>query len=133
MVDASRAIDAYLVARFGIGLERVLSDATAGVVSLAIAGSVKIACDPVGTFAYEDGGASEQYQGVLTVEGVTYRFRCSVFTDAGDARFVESIGELEAVQWGVRVATSPDAKAGRLPPGLPSRENLANRFNKASR
>lgn len=97
MLDASRAIDAYLISRFGIGLERVLSEATAGVVSLAIAGAVKVACDPVGTFAYEDGGASEQHQGMLTVEGVRYRFKCSVFIDAGDARFIESIGELEAV------------------------------------
>jgi hypothetical protein len=48
MMDASQAIDAYLIARFGISLERVLADATAGVVSLAIAGSVKVACDPVG-------------------------------------------------------------------------------------
>jgi len=113
MVDASRAIDAYLISRFGIGLERVLADATAGVVSLAIAGSVKVACDPVGTFAYEDGGASEQYQGMLTVEGVTYRFRCSVFTDAGEARFMESIGELEAVQWGVRLVVPDDAVGQR--------------------
>jgi hypothetical protein len=97
-MDASQAIDAYLAARFGISLERVLADATAGVVSLAIAGAVAVDCDPVGSFAYEDGGASEQYQGTLTVEGVTYRFRCSVFTDAGDARFMESIGELEAVR-----------------------------------
>ncbi len=113
MVDASRAIDAYLITRFGIGLERVLAEATAGVVSLAIAGSVKVGCDPVGTFAYEDGGASEQYQGMLTVEGVTYRFRCSVFTDAGEARFMESIGELEAVQWGVRLVVPDDAVGQR--------------------
>ncbi len=113
VVDASLAIDAYLITRFGIGLERVLADATAGVVSLAIAGSVKVACDPVGTFAYEDGGASEQYQGMLTVEGVTYRFRCSVFTDAGEARFMESIGELEAVQWGVRLVVPDDAVGQR--------------------
>jgi hypothetical protein len=109
MMDASHAIDAYLIARFGISLERVLADATAGVVSLAIAGSVKVACDPVGSFAYEDGGASEQYQGVLAVEGVTYRFRCSVFTDAGEARFMERIGELEAVRWGVRLLVPADA------------------------
>jgi hypothetical protein len=38
-----------------------------------------------------------------------------------------------AVIVGIRVATLPDVKAGRLPPGLPSRENLANRHNKESR
>jgi hypothetical protein len=113
MMDASQAIDAYLIARFGISLERVLADATAGVVSLAIAGSVKVACDPVGSFAYEDGGASEQYQGVVTVEGVAYRFRCSVFIDASEARFMESISELEAVRWGVRLVLPGDAVGQR--------------------
>jgi hypothetical protein len=109
MGDASLAIDAYLLARFGVGLERVLTDATAGVVSLAIARSVEVACDPVGFFAYEDDGATEQYQGLLTVEGVTYRFRCSVFIDASGARFMENIGELEAVQWGVRLVVPGNA------------------------
>ena len=69
----------------------------------AFAGSVTVACDPVGAFDYEDGGTSALYQGMLTIEGVTYRFRCAVFTDAGGGRFVESVGELQIVDWGVRL------------------------------
>jgi hypothetical protein len=103
MRDAA-AVDAYLSNRFGIGLERLLADATLGRRPPALARSVEIACDPVGAYAYADGGVSELYQGLLTIEGVTYRFRCAVFTDAGAARFVESVGELETVSWGVRLA-----------------------------
>jgi hypothetical protein len=33
-----------------------------------------------------------------------------------------------AVMAWIRVAILPDAKAGRLPPGLPSQENLVKRF-----
>jgi hypothetical protein len=81
-MDASDAIDAYLVARFGISLERVLADATVGVVNLAINASVKVACDPIGAFLYDDGGISEAYQGVPIVEGVTYRLRFVTFTES---------------------------------------------------
>lgn len=104
MQDAGDALDAYMAARFGITLERLLSDATAGRAMVGAKGAVAVTCDPVGAFVYEDGGASELFQGILTVEGVVYRFRCSVFTDAGGARFVESIGDLETVRWGVRLA-----------------------------
>jgi hypothetical protein len=41
---------------------------------------------------------------MLTIEGVVYRFRCSIFTDTGGASFVESVGALEIVRWGVRLA-----------------------------
>ena len=107
MRDASDAVDAYLTNRFGIGLERLLTDATSGRRNPATIRSVEIACDPVGCFTYEDGGTSELFQGLLTIEGVTYRFRCTIFTDAGAARFVESIGELETVSWGVRLVMPP--------------------------
>jgi hypothetical protein len=101
MHDASEPIDSYLTSRFGIGLERVLLDASAGYTDPSLAGSVRTACDPVGAFTYEDGGVSELYQGVLTLEGVTYRYRCAVFTDSGGARFLETLGEVEAVRWEV--------------------------------
>jgi hypothetical protein len=103
MRDASDAVDAYLTNRFGIGLEWLLAEATSGVPASALAASVTVACDPVGAFDYEDGGTSALYQGLLTIEGVTYRFRCAVFTDAGGGRFVESVGELQIVDWAVRL------------------------------
>jgi hypothetical protein len=103
MPDAFDAIDAYLTSRFGTGLERLLADATSRGAASALAGSVTVACDPVGTLDYEDGGTSTLYQGLLRIEGVTYRFGCAVFTDAGGGRFIESVGELQIVDWGVRL------------------------------
>ena len=104
MTDASDSLNAYLGSRFGTSLERVLADATVKSLGPPLSRSIEIVCDPVGAFSYEDGGRSEQYQGLLTVEGVTYRFRCSVFTDAGGARFLEDMGEFEPLRWGVRMA-----------------------------
>ena len=48
---------------------------------------------------------------------------------------VEDGGKSErpTVMAGIRVAILPGAKASRLPSGLPSRENLANRLNGISR
>src|SRR5438445_12331391 len=116
MRDASDAVDAYLTNRFGIGLERLLAEATSGGPASALAGSVTVACDPVGAFDYEDGGTSALYQGLLTIEGVTYRFRCAVFTDAGGGRFVESVGELQIVDWNVRLLM-PDVVEARSSTG----------------
>jgi hypothetical protein len=72
----------------------------------------RLACDPVGRFEYANGRVSEQYQGIISVEGVIYRFRCSTFTDASGARYVESIGELEVVRWGVRLLVSQASARG---------------------
>ncbi|MDB5408139.1 MAG: hypothetical protein JWL84_3051 [Rhodospirillales bacterium] len=111
MRDASEPIDSYLINRFGVGLERVLLDASAGLANPVLAGSVRTACDPVGAFTYEDGGISELYQGVLTLEGVTYRYRCAIFTDAGGARFLEDLGEVEAVRWEIGLVVPRHAAA----------------------
>src|SRR3974377_2244991 len=115
MRDASDAVDAYLLNRFGIALKSLLADATAGRRDPMMARSVEIACDPVGTFSYEDGGTSELFQGLLKLEGVPYRFPCTVFADAGSARFVESVGELETVSWGVRLVVPSPVAASAAP------------------
>jgi hypothetical protein len=104
MTDTATALNDYLSSRFGITLERALADAAAGVVSLALHGAVDIVCDPGGRYAYDDDGVSEQFAGTIVCEGVIYRFACATFTDASGARYVEAIGELEAVGWGVRLA-----------------------------
>ncbi|HXP73497.1 MAG TPA: hypothetical protein VN823_05070 [Stellaceae bacterium] len=104
MRDPATNLDDYLRSRFGVTLERALADACAGVTTLALAHCVEIVCDPVGSYVHDDDGLSEHYQGTLAVEGISYRFRCSMFTDGGGSRFVESIEEFEIVQWGVRLA-----------------------------
>ncbi|HZS84117.1 MAG TPA: hypothetical protein VFA50_14680 [Stellaceae bacterium] len=109
MRDASDSLNAYLGRRFGLSLERLLADATAKARCLPLGPAIEIVCDPVGAFSYEDGGASEQYQGLLTVEGATYRFRCSVFTDAGGARYIEDLGAFEPIRWAGSSSASRNA------------------------
>ena len=99
MSQASRAVDSYLGSRFATDLEQVLLDAASGVVSLA----VEVACEPTGSEVFEDDGMVDHYAGRLTLEGVTYRFRCSIFADAGGERYVESLAEFEPVTWGARL------------------------------
>ncbi len=87
MPDAAAALDAYLQSRFGITLERAIADATADVCSLALRGD----------------GVCEHYAGLISCQGVVYRFTCTTFTDASGARYVETIGNLEVVRWEVRL------------------------------
>lgn len=101
--DASDVVDAYLTNGWGIGLEQVLAEATMGLISLHIADAVKVASERVGVFAHGDGGATELHQGTLALEGVTYRFRCSIFVDSGGARFVSDIAEFVPLGWETRL------------------------------
>jgi hypothetical protein len=99
MQDASDAVDEYLTHTYGIGLEQVLAEVTQGLVSLALVDRVRANVELVGSFRHPDGGVTEMHQGILTVQGVDYRLRCSVFTDASGARFVADVGELVPVGW----------------------------------
>jgi hypothetical protein len=103
MSQASRAVDAYLGSRFATDLEQVLLDAASGIVSLALARSVEIVCEPQGSEIFDDDGMVDHYAGRLSLEGLTYRFRCSIFSDAGGERYVESLAEFEPVTWGARL------------------------------
>jgi hypothetical protein len=102
-MTTAEVVNAYLLNRFGIALERLLLDAASGIGRLGQPAALELACDPVGSDAYEDGGIADHYTGHLTVEGVTYRFLCSVFTDAGGSRFVETIAGFEPVTWTTRI------------------------------
>jgi hypothetical protein len=66
---------------------------------VSLAGKVTATAELVGSFRHPDHGSSEMHQGLLTMEGVNYRVRCSVFTDAGRARFVADVAEFVAVAW----------------------------------
>ena len=101
--DASDVVDAYLTNGWGIGLEQVLAEATMGLISLHIADAVKVQSERVGVFAHGDGGSTELHQGTLTLEGVTYRFRCSIFLDADGDRFVSDIAEFTPLGWETRL------------------------------
>jgi hypothetical protein len=111
-MSTAEVVNAYLLNRFGIALERLLLDAASGIARFGLPASIELVCDPVGSDSYEDGGVADHYTGHLSVEGVTYRFLCSVFTDAGGARFIETIAGFEAVTWTTRLAV-PKMAAGR--------------------
>jgi hypothetical protein len=106
MTGTATALNSYLSATYGITLERALAEATSGVVSFALHRSdraVDIECDLIGQHAYDDEGLSEHFAGTIRCEGVSYCFTCVVFTDGSGCRYVETIGELEVVGWGVRL------------------------------
>jgi hypothetical protein len=127
MQDVTDAVDTYLMIRFGFGLKQLLADATAGHRRPDLTDSVTVVCDPVGSFAYDHGGISRLYHGLLTIEGVIYRFRCSISTDAGGAHFLESVGELAIVPWGVRLVVP--LGAGMLTGGTSPAEAAKNAAN----
>jgi hypothetical protein len=77
----------------------VLYDAAAGKVRLAIASTVQVTAERVDFWRDEDGGVSEIIRGAMTVEGVTYRYRCCLFTDRGGDQFLTSISEFVPVRW----------------------------------
>jgi hypothetical protein len=106
MRDASDAVDAYLTTQFGVGLEQVLLDVTQGLISLVLVETVRASVERVAEFRHPDGGTSEMHQGTLTVAGVAYRFRGSVFIDTSGRRFVADLREFMPVGWTTQLTMS---------------------------
>jgi hypothetical protein len=103
-MDASDAVDTYLVQTYRLGLEEVLAGVAVGRLPIFLADAVQFAAKQVDCDVDEDGGISERYEGTLTVEGIAYGFACSVFTDRSGARFISDIGRFEPIEWKARVA-----------------------------
>ena len=103
--DASDAVNEYLIRTYSIGLEQILEEVTQGIVNARLVGRIDGRAELAAACEYPDGGVSETYQGLLTIEGVDYRFRCSVFVDADRSRFVADIGELVPVAWHAAMRT----------------------------
>jgi hypothetical protein len=98
-MSAEDAVNEFLTNTYGLSLEEVLYDAAAGKVRLAIADAVKVTAERIDLWREDDGGVSEVIGGALTVEGVTYHYRCSIFTDRGGDQFLTSISEFAPTQW----------------------------------
>jgi hypothetical protein len=45
------------------------------------------------------GGVSEGYAGTLTIDGLTYGFRCWVYRDVDGGRFLSDLSEFSPVRW----------------------------------
>ena len=99
MPDPSDTVDTYLAERFKVGLEQTLVDASRGSMPAALVGAVDVTSRERNRFRYEDRGIAMHYEGTLTVEGVTYRYRTWIFEDLDGARFMTDLSEFAAVDW----------------------------------
>jgi hypothetical protein len=102
-VDASDAVDTYLAQTYRIGLEEVLAEITAGQLPIYLADAVDYTSKRIDRCVDEDGGVSEMFEGMLTVEGIEARFRCATFVDRAGGRFVSDLGEFVPVEWLARL------------------------------
>lgn len=93
--DAFKAVDEFLTANYRIGLEEVLCEGCfTGRLPVILADVAKLAVLPLGRHVDEgDRGMALSYHGTLTVNGLSYRFRCSVFVDRGGERFLSDVAE----------------------------------------
>jgi hypothetical protein len=103
MPDSSDAVDTYLVARFRIGLEQVLLDASSGYQSPLLAGNVETVCNQMNRWRYADRGVAYQYQGSMTVKGMFYRCRFWICEDEDGRRHVTDLSEFAPVRWDARL------------------------------
>jgi hypothetical protein len=97
----------YLAANHRIGLEEVLCDGCfTGRLPVILADVAELEAGQTERQVDEgDRGMALSYQGTFTLNGLAYRFRCSVFVDRGGERFLSDVAEF-----------APVAAAGEAPP-----------------
>jgi hypothetical protein len=107
--DAFNAVDDYLAEHHRIGLEEVLCyGCYTGRLPVILADVAKLAVRPLYRHVDEgDRGMALSYEGVLTVNGLAYRFRCSIFGDRGGERFLSDVADFAPV-------TESSARPGRF-------------------
>jgi len=96
---ADDIVDAYLDQRFGVGLEQVLLDATAGRLTAGLAGVVTFEVRHLSRWPYADRGAADFYAGKLVVDGVHYAFRAQTYCEEYGPRFLQAVDEFEVEGW----------------------------------
>jgi hypothetical protein len=98
-------VDQFLLATYRLRLEDVLCDGCAiGRLSVVLAERATIVPRLVLSTQEEDGGISNDYEGILMLDGIWYRFRCHLFIDPGGLRFLSDVTAFEAVEWQARMA-----------------------------
>jgi len=104
-------VDAYLTARFGVGLESVLLDGIEGRITAAVAGIVTVEARQTGRWPYADGGLAEFYAGTLTLQGVAYSFRCDSYSMPGAyvGRILTHVSQFEPIEWTARTRVGEGA------------------------
>jgi hypothetical protein len=102
-------VDAYLIDRFGVCLEDVLSDVTKGGIRPELAPIVEASSSRLARWHDEDGALAELFGGFLVVEGMRYAWRASIFTDLDGKRYLTDLVEFRPVDWAavMRVGRAP--------------------------
>jgi hypothetical protein len=105
MMAPDDAVNLFLFENFGLGLEDVL---TLGIEKKArpqLQHRVVCGAERIDHWRDEDGAVTELFEGVLTVDGVRYAWRASVYTDLDGDRFLANIGAFAPLDWraGLRV------------------------------
>jgi hypothetical protein len=99
------ALNLFLLEHFGLGLEEVLTLAIEKRTRPQFEHRLAGTAERIDHWRDEDGAVTELYDGLLTVDGVRYAWRASVYTDLDGDRFIANIADLAALDWraGLRV------------------------------
>jgi hypothetical protein len=104
-VSDAKAVDDYLQAQFGLGLEDLLCDGCLmGRLDQRLGAGSRLVLREHRIEREDDGGEFGAYAGVLILDGLWYRFECHIFVDAGGQCFLADLGAFAAVEWKLRVA-----------------------------
>ncbi|HVA13137.1 MAG TPA: hypothetical protein VNF99_07800 [Stellaceae bacterium] len=104
-ISAPKAVDDFLEAQYGLGLEDVLCDGCLiGRLDQRLGATARVVLREQRIEREDDGGEFGTYAGVLILDGMWYRFDCHIFVDAGGQCFLADLGSFEAVEWQLRVA-----------------------------
>jgi hypothetical protein len=104
-MQAYDTVDDFLQATYRLRLEDVLCEGCAmGRLSVLLAERAAIVPRLVQSVQEEDGGIGNDFDGILVLDGVWYRFRCHLFIDPSGQRFLSDVTAFEAVEWQARMA-----------------------------
>ena len=99
MTSPSDAADAYLITRFGCGLELAILDVIDGYPSSVTAALTDVEVERFDTRHHAGGSVSEGYIGHLTLQGVAYSWRAWVYRDIDGSRFLSDLSEFSPISW----------------------------------
>ncbi len=104
-MEAFGHVDEFLTQRYGVGLEEVLCEGCLmGRVGSGAGEATKVIPRLIRSQREEDGGEACEFEGVLILQGVWYRFSCHLFRDRGGLSFLSDISQFEAIEWQLKLA-----------------------------
>jgi hypothetical protein len=96
-------VNTYLIEHHEVCLEEVIADAATGRIRDSLARAVQSTANRLDGWRDVDGAVAELFEGVLTIAGVRYAWRASMFTDVDGERFVADLMEFRPVGWRARL------------------------------